>query len=484
MREALDFSRLFQPRAIAVVGASSASGGVANNFLRNVRATGYGGKVYPVHPTAESVEGWPAFRSLAALPEPVDYAYVAVAAERALGIFEGAHGCVRFVQVISSGFAEAGRPELQEGLVAACRAAGARLLGPNCLGLHSPAARLSFVGRMPMDVGTVGVLSQSGGLGVDILRRGQVRGLRFRGLVTLGNSADLNACDFLAHFLSDPETRVIGLYLETMRDGRRFFDILRTARGMKPVVILKGGRTEAGQRASSSHTGALAQDDRLWTALVRQTGSVLVDTLDGFIDALLIFQQVAPRVEPSTRRVILFGNGGGTSVLASDAFSRAGFEVRPLGHASAEMLKALRLPPGSSIDNPIDTPAGTLRQDEGALGARILEALYAEPSTAAIVMHLNMTVILAYSNPNLLPNLVQGALKLHPNSAGAARFVLVLRSDGELDIEYERQRYRAMALALGIPVFDELAQAAGALRALVEHESFLTRSLVEGKTES
>lgn len=477
MSEPVDFLPLFQPQAVAVVGASSGSGGVANNFLRNLRTLGYPGRVYPVHPSAETIEGWRAYQSLAALPAPVDYAYVAVAAERTPGIFEGASGQARFVQVISSGFAEAGAADLQQQLVAACHSIGARLLGPNCLGLHSPSGHLSFIDRVSMEVGAVGVLSQSGGLGVDILRRGQVRGLRFSGLVTLGNSADLNACDLLEYFLADPGTRVIGLYLEMMREGRRFFEILRAARAAKPVVILKGGRTEAGQRASSSHTGALAQDDRLWTALARQTGSVLVDTLDRFIDALLAFQQVTPRSSGSGPRVILFGNGGGTSVLASDAFSRAGFQIHPLGQGQSERLLALKLPPGSSIENPIDTPAGTLRQEDGAVGARILEVLYSEPDVAAIVMHLNMPVILSYSNPNILPNLVNGALEVQARAPRSARLVLVLRSDGELDIEAERQRYRGMALGLGIPVFDELASAADALRCLAEYETFLSRRL-------
>ena len=477
MSEQPIFDRLFAPHAIAVIGASASGSGIANNFLRNLRTLGFPGRVYAVHPTAEMIEGWPAFASISVLPEPVDYAYVSVAAARTPDLLRSAAGRIRFAQVIASGFAEAGESALESELVAACRAGGMRLLGPNCLGLYSSRGRISFIDGVGIEPGGVGVLSQSGGLGADILRRGQMRGLRFSALISLGNSADLGPTDLLHYMLDDPETQVIGLYLEDVKDGRRFFETLREAGARKPVVILKGGRTSAGQRASASHTGALAQDDRLWQALARQTGAVLVDTLNHFLDALLAFQCLSPRVDKPTVNVVLFGNGGGTSVLATDAFSHAGLNIPALRGEALEQLEAMHLPPGTSINNPIDTPAGALRQDRGALGGRILAAVSREPAIDAIVMHLNMPVILAYADPEILPNLIKGALDAQTDAIalGGARlhFVLVLRSDGELEIEAERNRYRATAFTLGVPVFDELSDAADALACVAAHERFL-----------
>lgn len=472
MAETQDFAPMFQPRSVAVIGASASAGGMANNFLRNLREQGFTGPVYAVHPTAAEVEGWPAYPTLAALPDTVDYAYVSVAAARTPDLLRAAAGRVRFVQVIASGFAEAGEAALEADLVAACREGGMRLLGPNCLGLYSARARVSFISGVQMEPGGVGVLSQSGGLGADILRRGQMRGLRFSSLVTMGNAADLGPADLLQPLLDDADTHVIGLYLEDVKQGRRFFETLRAAGARKPVVILKGGRTEAGARASASHTGALAQDDRLWQALSRQTGAVLVDTLNRFLDALLAFQCLTPRARP-TENVVLFGNGGGTSVLASDAFSRAGFAIPKLEGDALAQLEALKLPPGSSVANPIDTPAGTLRQERGAIGGRILAAVGGAPGIDAVVMHLNMPVILAYSDPDILPNLIRGALDARGEGAGQPHFILVLRSDGELAIEAEKQQYRNTALALGVPVFDELSDAADALACLAAHERFL-----------
>jgi acyl-CoA synthetase (NDP forming) len=469
-----DFTPLFNPERIAVIGASASSGGVAANFLRNLRELGFAGRVWAVHPSATEMEGWPAVPSIAALPETVDYAYVSVAAARVPSLLRAAAGRIRFAQVISSGFAEAGEPALEAELVDACRAGGMRLLGPNCLGIYSSRARVSFISGVSMEPGGVAVLSQSGGLGADVLRRGQVRGLRFASLVTLGNAADLGAAELLRPLLDDPAVAVIGLYLEDIRDGRAFFETLRNANAAKPVVILKGGQTAAGQRASASHTGALAQDGRLWDALSAQTGAVLVETLDRFLDALLIFQCLRPRPTP-TRSVVLFGNGGGTSVLATDAFSRAGFSVPALEGDVLDALQALRLPPGSSVLNPIDTPAGTLRQERGALGGRILALLSRAPGIDAAVVHLNMPVILAYADPEVLPNLIHGALAAR--LASGPHLAMVLRSDGELQIEAQRQEARASCLALGVPVYSELTDAAEAFRCLASHERFRSANL-------
>jgi acetate---CoA ligase (ADP-forming) len=466
-----DFARLFAPQAVAVVGASSGNGGFANTFLRNLRPGGYRGRIYPVHPTAPTIEGFPAIRSLADLPEPVDYAYVAVSAAQTPGLFAGAAGKLRFAQVVSSGFAESGETALQDRLVSAVRAAGARLIGPNCLGLHAPRVRLSFVDGVEFAAEGVGVLSQSGGLGVDILRRGRMRGVQFSGLVTLGNCADLATSDLIAHYLADPATRVIGLYLEDARDARRLFDTLRKANGAKPVVLLKGGRTADGQRASASHTAALAQDDRLWQAFARQTGAVLVETLDAFLDTLLLFQCAAPRATP-TQRVVLFGNGGGTSVLAADAFSRAGFSVPRFAAPTLARLEALGLPPGSSVQNPVDTPAGTLRQEDGRIARRIFEAFALEPEIGAVIMHLNMTVILSYANARILPNLFEAAMAARGGGADDSHFVLVLRSDGEAGVEAQKQAYREQSVAAGIPVYGELVEAAQALRGLAGFEAY------------
>jgi len=468
------FKALFEPKTVAVVGASTRSMSLPNVFIRRLREHGYAGAIYPIHPSAAEIEGIAAYRSLAEAPATVDYAYIAIPAAQVPPLLTHAGGRVRFAQVISSGFGEVdeGR-ELQEKLVAAAHAGGMRLLGPNCMGIYSPRGRVTFAEVGTLETGRVGVLSQSGGLGTDIIRRGLNRGLKYSGLVTVGNCADLGAADLLEFYCADPQTKVIGMYVETAKDGRRLFEILREARAAKPVVILKGGRTRQGRAAAVSHTGALAGDDRAWVALSRQTGCVMAETLDEFIDTLLVFQALTPRPLSPTRRVVLFGNGGGASVLATDHFARLGLEVEPFEKSTVDALAALKLPPGTSITNPVDTPVGTLQQEDGRVAEKILEAIYANGRPDALVMHLNLSAFAGRAKDEVLDNLVQAALRVQARFPGQAHFMLVLRSDGEPALESRKRAFRARAVALEIPVYDEMINAGRALAALAWHERFV-----------
>jgi acyl-CoA synthetase (NDP forming) len=468
------FRPLFEPKTVAVVGASTRSATLPNVFIRRIRELGFGGNIYPIHPSAPEIDGLKAYRSLGDTPLPVDYAYIAIAAAQVAPLLREARGRVRFAQVVSSGFGEVdeGR-ELQEALAAAAREGGMRLIGPNCLGLYTPRGRVTFAEVGPQEAGSVGVISQSGGLGTDIIRRGLARGLGFSGLVTVGNCADIGPNDLLQFYLADVETRVIGMYIETAKNGRELFELLREARAAKPVVILKGGRTSQGRAAAVSHTGSLAGDERAWVALSKQTGCVLVETLDQFIDTLLAFQMLAPRPRQPTRRVALFGNGGGASVLATDCFARLGLDVERFSAEAVDALAALRLPPGTSITNPVDAPVGTLQQDEGRVAERILEIIHASGRPEALVMHLNLSAFVGRTRPEVLDNLVQAALRVQARYPGQAHFVLVLRSDGEPELEERKRSFRARALAFGIPVYDEMLNAGQALAGMRHHERFL-----------
>ncbi|MBI4208004.1 MAG: CoA-binding protein [Betaproteobacteria bacterium] len=469
-----EFMPLFAPKTVAVVGASTKGTALPNIFIRRIREFGYAGAIYPIHPTAAEIDGLTAYKSLGETPQPVDYAYIAIAAAQVAPLLAAGKGRVRFAQVISSGFGEVDEGKaLQEELAAAARAGGMRLLGPNCLGIYTPRGRVTFAEIGPREVGEVGIISQSGGLGTDIIRRGLNRGLKFSGLVSVGNCADVGPTDLVEFYLADAQTKVIGMYIETAKDGRRLFETLRDARARKPVVVLKGGRTQQGQAAAASHTGSLAGDERVWLALSRQTGCVLVDTLDEFIDALLMFQTLTPHPRHPTQRVVLFGNGGGTSVLATDYFARLGLDVLPFGQSAIDALAAMKLPPGTSITNPVDCPVGTLQQDDGRVAEKILDVIYARGSPDALVMHLNLSAFVGRTKNEVLDNLVQAALRVQEHHPGKAHFVLVLRSDGEPKLEERKREFRARAVELGIPVYDEMANAGHALAALQAHERFV-----------
>jgi acyl-CoA synthetase (NDP forming) len=465
------FMPLFQPRSVAVLGASTTSTTIANTFLRRMKDFGYAGRLYPIHPKAAEVEGLQAYPSLADTPEPVDYAYVAIGAQAIPGVLRQAGGRVRYAQVISSGFGEVAEGEaLQAELLQAGRAGGARLLGPNCLGLYSPRGGVTFSVGAPRELGVVGVVTQSGGLGTDIIKRGQWRGVRFSGLVTVGNSVDIGPVDLLEFYLADPQTRVIGLYLEDVKDGRRFFDLLRSGRAGKPVVILRGGRSVQGRAAAASHTGALAGDGRAWEALARQTGCVMVDTVDAFIDTLLAFQFVDLAPRAPTQRVVLFGNGGGTSVLATDSFAECALDITAFDAATIGRLEALNLPPGTSVVNPIDAPVATLQGEQGLVANRILDIVCESGRPDAIVMHVNLAAFVGRGGGDPVDNLIQAVVRVKQAHPGGPHLMVVLRVDGSPELDDKRRHHRGVALAAGIPVYDELVDAAHALRGVRMYE--------------
>lgn len=466
-----DLSALLQPRAVAVAGASTGGTAQANQYIRNLRAFGYAGTLYAIHPRATQIDGVAAYPDFAALPQPVDYAYVSVAAARCPALLRTAAGKVTFAQVMSGGFGDAGSDRaLEHELLDAAASSGVRVLGPNCMGTHSPAGKLTYMSGVDPRLGGVSVIAQSGGLSTDVLRRGAQRGLKFRSLVTVGNCADIGPAELVEAFFDDPHTQVLGLYIEDARRGREMFTALRARRGTKPVAMLVGGMTAQGRRAAESHTGALAADSRAWEALATQCGVALAHTLDEFLDVMLAMQQLRPVAGRVSRNVVLFGNGGGTSVLAADAFGRVGLDVPALPEASRLALEALDLPLGTSVANPIDAPAMSLAREDGAVARRIVDGIFAHAHPDAFVIHMNVPVILGYSHADILGNVMDATVAAQARGATDAHVALVLRSDGEPEIERLKGEMRNRALEAGIPVYNELVDAARAIAGFAAFE--------------
>jgi acetyltransferase len=344
----------FEPRGVAVVGASRDPAKVGGSVLANLIAAGFPGPVVPVNSRAETVQGLPAVASMLAVEAPVDLAVIAVPAQQVLGVLEecvakGVGGAV----VISAGFREIGEEgrEREAELRRWLRGQPLRVLGPNCLGWIRPVRRLNvtFAPGMPLP-GGVAFLSHSGALAVAILDWSRARRLGFSLFASFGNQADLTETDLLPAVAEDPATRVIAAYLEGVADGRRFFEALRAAAACKPVVVLKAGRSSAAARAVSSHTGALAGSDTAFEAAVRQAGAVRAQSVEELFDlARALDTQPLPR----GRRVLVVTNGGGLGIVATDAAQAAGLDVTPLGDAVRARLRAV-LPPTASVENPVD----------------------------------------------------------------------------------------------------------------------------------
>ncbi|HEX5889082.1 MAG TPA: GNAT family N-acetyltransferase, partial [Pyrinomonadaceae bacterium] len=347
----------FEPRAVAVIGASRQRGTIGGEILHNLLSYGFKGAVYPVNPGADAIEGVPAFPTVEAVPGPVDLAVIVVPAAK---VVEVASACarkgVKALVVISAGFSETGKEgkARQAELMSVCRNAGMRLIGPNCMGIANtnPEVLLdaTFAPGIPPR-GRVGFSSQSGALGLAIMEFAGSLGLGISTFVSVGNKADISGNDLLRYWEADDDTDVILLYLESFGNPKKFSEIARRVGRKKPIAVVKSGRSAAGARATSSHTGALiAASDLTVDALFRQAGVVRTDTLAELFDVAAL---LANQPLPEGRRVGIITNAGGPAILCADACEARGLEVPVLSESSQARLRAF-LPAGASVGNPVD----------------------------------------------------------------------------------------------------------------------------------
>jgi acetyl coenzyme A synthetase (ADP forming)-like protein len=379
---------LFQPRSVAVVGASRRRGSIGGELFRNILAADFAGSVYPVNRNGDSVAGVHGYSAVTEIAEHVDLAVLCLPGARVLAAAEDALAAgVRALVVISAGFAETGGEgaERQERLLALVREHGARLLGPNCLGIASSSVQLNatFAPRS-FPAGKIGFSSQSGALGLALLERAEATGLGVTSFVSVGNKADVSSNDLLEWWEDDDETEMVVLYLESFGNPRAFSRIARRLARRKPILALKGGSTRAGSRAAGSHTAALAGSDVAVDALFRQAGVIRARTLDELIDvATLLSAQPVPR----GRRVALVTNAGGLGILAADACEAAGLELPQPSDATRAALAEVMPAEGSSA-NPIDLLGGATAESFAAA----LPPVLADPAFDAAVVLFVPTV--------------------------------------------------------------------------------------------
>jgi acetate---CoA ligase (ADP-forming) len=355
-----------EPSSVAVIGASRRRGTIGGEILHNLLAAEFSGAVYAVNDKADVVQSLRAYRSVVDVPDGVELAIVAVPAGE---VVEAARECaqagVRSLLVISSGFAETGAEgaRRQAELLEVCRDAGIRIVGPNCMGVlnTSPQVRLNATFASPAAVpGQVGFMSQSGGLGIAIIEAASRLGVGLSSFVSVGNKSDLSGNDFLQYWEQDPDTKLALLYLESFGNPRKFARVARRVAATKPILAVKSGRSAAGARATSSHTGAmLSASDVTVDALFEQAGVIRTDTMHELFDvAALLSAQPVPRGD----RVVIVTNGGGPGILCADACQAAGVEIaEPASDVRARLAEFL--PAGAALGNPIDMIATASADD-------------------------------------------------------------------------------------------------------------------------
>lgn len=344
----------FAPISVAVIGASPRRGSIGGELFRNILRGDFTGAAFPVNRAGEPAAGVTGYRSVEEIPSDVDVAVICLPGEGVLDAATDAlRAGVRALCVISAGFAETGREgaERQERLLALVRAHGARLVGPNCLGIAVAAPRLNATfGPKSLPPGNVAFSSQSGALGLALLERATERGLGLSAFISIGNKADVSSNDLLEYWEDDPDTAVVMLYLESFGNPRRFGRIARRVAGKKPILAMKSGTTRSGARAASSHTAALAGSEAAVDALFTQAGVIRARTLAELIDAAVL---LSSQPLPKGRRVAVLTNAGGLGILCADACEAAGLEL-PALERRTELALARVLPREASAANPVD----------------------------------------------------------------------------------------------------------------------------------
>ena len=464
----VDFEKLdraFNPRCVAVVGDSRRGG---FHWLHNEST--FQGKLYSVQVNPESIEGIKAlgvenYTSIVDIPEPVDLAIINVPREMALGVLED---CIRknvaAAHFFSAGYAETDTEKgrgLEQAIRERAEQADFHIVGPNCRGIFTPGIGLRQIGDQYSGCsGPVGLISQSGGHAMYFAREAHAEGVDINKSVSFGNGTVLHASDYLTYFGQDPAVEIIAMYLEGVKDGRRFLPLLREVAARKPVVVWKGGWTSDGGRAVGSHTSSLAIPQEVWGAAMRQCGAIQVSGQEGLIDTLKALIHLPP---VTGDRLGVVGGAGGQSIASTDVFAGAGFSVPPLTQESYEELETFFSLIGGSYRNPLDTDAGVNRREL----TRILGIVAGDRNIDNLVLLSRVGTFMF--GPELRDADIRAALDVKGKTSKPVLAVLPYYNPEEMSEARETiPRFQEG----GVPVFPTLERAATALRNALDYCRF------------
>lgn len=375
---------LFNPRSLAVIGASSDPFKVGYAILNNITRFGFSGPVFPVNPKSGEILGLKTYPSIPHIPSAVDLAVIAIPAP---SVPQALRDCiakgVKTAVIISAGFKEAGSGGvlLEQEIKSLVRESGMKVLGPNCLGIINTACNLNATfaaGMLPK--GKLAFFSQSGALGIAILDWAIGNKVGFSKFISLGNKADLNETDFIEYFMNDPDTDIILGYIEDVVQGKRFLDVARKTTKIKPVILVKSGGTQAGARAASSHTGALAGSENAFTAAFRQTGIMRAEGIEDLFETAMAFYSMKL---PQENDLLILTNAGGPGIIAADTAEKLDIHLPQPSRETVQRLSSL-LPKNASLYNPVDIIGDATAERYGTVLDHILE----EPTLSGFLVIL------------------------------------------------------------------------------------------------
>jgi acetyl coenzyme A synthetase (ADP forming)-like protein len=435
---AASLGRFFEPGSVAVIGASARRGSIGGELFRNVLAADYTGAAYPVNPKGDPVGGVRGFMSVDEIGVPVDLAIVCVPGAQVLAAVRSAlQAGTRAVCVISAGFAETGSDgrARQEELLALVRRYGARLVGPNCLGIASAATRLNATfARRSFPIGRIAFSSQSGALGLALLEQADARGLGLSAFVSIGNKADVSSNDLLEYWEDDAATDAVLLYLESFGNPRKFARVAGRVARSKPILAMRSGTSTAGARAASSHTAALAGSDSVVDALFRKAGVLRASTLQELLDTAVVLTTVPP---PAGNRVAVVTNAGGLGILCADACEGAGLSLPQLSDETRAAL-AEKVPSEASLANPVDL----LGSANASTYEHALPLVLADPNVDAAIALFVPPVV---EDPRAVVAVLEGIAET--STKPLLSVVMSADGSGRGGFEYPESAARALGLA-------------------------------------
>ncbi len=474
-----EFDYIFYPKSVAVIGASYDDG-----FSQSLMRTKMRDKLFLVNPKYEKLFGRKCYTSISDISDKIDYAVIAVPAPLTPAVLnECIQKGVKVAHIFSAGFSETGIEERirLENEIRQLTKEKIRVIGPNCMGIHCPKSGLAFIPDASMEEGTVAVVSQSGTVAEQFLTLGKIRNIKFSKVISYGNAIDLDCPDFLEYLADDPETRVIALYIEGTRDGKRLKSVLRAAASKKPIFALKGGVTEHGSRVAYSHTGSLAGSPEIWNSLFQQTGAVQVASFDELLDAVLALSCSPP---PSGRNVSIITNSGGFSVIETDSCVKAGLEVPQFDEETTKELRKLVPVAGTSIGNPLDAwPIYYKMPGQSGTLADAIEIVVNDKNIHSLILHFDEISYLRRFLGDAFENHLKELVKLMISGCRYARdkvgkaVIVCVALDAYSEDEEDRKYHLLVKKAFEherFPVYPTLGASIKALLNLYRYSQLMT----------
>lgn len=447
---------LFEPRSVAIIGASHTKGKIGHTICHNLLSGGYKGKIYPINPKGGTILDLDVYKDVLDVPGSIDLVTVTVPAKYVLQAVEScAKKGVKHIQVITSGFSEIGNTAEENKIVAIAREHGMRILGPNIFGIYSAAAAMNATfSASTIQAGHVAILTQSGALGIAMIGKTAVDNIGLSAIVSTGNKCDIDETDLIRYLVPQPQTKVILMYIEGVKNGVRLIETLKWATAKKPIVVIKSGRSKRGAMAAASHTGSLAGSDEIFESIMKQCGVIRAETIE---EAFNWSKFLAFCPKPKGKNTVIVTNGGGVGVLATDACEKFNVHL----YDDQKILKEVfdpATPSYGSTKNPVDITGGAVSEHyvhalSAPVGSEHMDstlALYCETST--------------FDSENLAP-MIRDTFEKHKAAQKPITYAIVGGEDVENAIITLKKE--------NIPVYSGVYDAVSSLGVLYRYQNYL-----------